>query len=101
MEPNGRDDGRHRVRPQLLTESERRETNVNEDGYDNDVVFDFTGLEQPDVRDLSLILTARMQSGPEDRVWVRALPYGTWSVLRSLGVDHLFHLYPYPNEEMD
>ena len=28
------------------------------------VVFDFTGLERPDVGDLSLILTARLQSAP-------------------------------------
>lgn len=65
------------------------------------VVFDFTGLEQPDVCDLSLILTARLQSAPTDSVWVRSLPWQTARVLRMLRLDHLFRHYPAASEEMN
>jgi len=58
------------------------------------VVFDFTGLDQPDVGDLSLILTARLQAAPTDSVWVRSLPGQTARILRILRLDHLFREYP-------
>jgi len=64
---------------------------------ETDIVFDFTGLHRPALTDLALILTARMHSEPESRVWVRALPHGTWNVLQALGLDHLFHVYPGPD----
>jgi hypothetical protein len=64
------------------------------------VVFDFTGLEQPDAGDLSLILTARLQSAPSDHVWVRSLPWQTARILRALRLDHLFRLYPKGSEEL-
>lgn len=64
-----------------------------------DIVFDFTGLHRPALTDLALILTARLHSHPSDRVWVRALPNGTWYVLQALGLDHLFHVYPGPEEQ--
>lgn len=64
------------------------------------VVFDFTGLEQPDVGDLSLILTARLQSRPGDHVWVRSLPWQTARILRALRLDHLFRLYPKGSEQL-
>ena len=41
------------------------------------LVFDFTGLERPDVVNLSLILTARLSTSPGESVWVRALPWQT------------------------
>ena len=63
------------------------------------VVFDFTGLEQPDVCDLSLILTARLQSAPTDSVWVRSLPWQTARILRILRLDHLFREYPATPDE--
>ncbi|MEX2048392.1 MAG: hypothetical protein WEB90_02325 [Gemmatimonadota bacterium] len=58
------------------------------------VVFDFTGLERPDVVDLAMILTARLQSAPTDQVWVRSLPPETARILRALKLDHLFRRYP-------
>jgi hypothetical protein len=58
------------------------------------VVFDFTGLDRPNVGDLSLILTARLQSGPTGNVWVRALPWQTERILKILRLDHLFRTYP-------
>lgn len=65
------------------------------------VVFDFTGLEQPDVCDLSLILTARLQSGPADSVWVRSLPWQTARILRILRLDHFFRQYPTAADELN
>jgi len=100
MRPNGRDDGRG-PRAQLLTLSEAREREQGKADTDTDLVFDFEGLHQPGLCDLALILTARLQARPEDRVWVRALPHSTWNLLEALGVDHLFHIYPGPTEEMD
>jgi hypothetical protein len=64
------------------------------------VVFDFTGLDQPDVGDLSLILTARLQSGPTGHVWVRSLPAQTARILRALRLDHLFRTYPKGSEAL-
>lgn len=64
------------------------------------VVFDFTGLEQPDVCDLSLILTARLQAAPTDSVWVRSLPWQTARILRILRLDHLFRVYPTSPDEL-
>lgn len=58
------------------------------------VVFDFTGLERPDVCDLALILTARLHTPPGESVWVRALPWHTARVLQALRLDHLFRPYP-------
>lgn len=61
---------------------------------EQDIVFDFAGLPAPDVADLAMVLTARLQSGVAGRVWARALPQATWMVLGALGLDHLFHRYP-------
>ena len=85
MEPNGRNTGRGERRPALLRASSEDERGV---------VFDFTGLHRPELCDLAWILTARLKSAPEQRVWVRALPESTWTVLRALGLDHLFHVLP-------
>ena len=59
-----------------------------------DVVCDFTGLRKPDVADLALILTARLKTPPDKSVWVRAIDPMTARVLRALGLDHLFRVYP-------
>ena len=58
------------------------------------LVFDFSG-RSPDIRDLTLLLTARMLAERDDRpVWVKALPHRTWEVLQALGLAHLFRLFP-------
>ncbi len=64
------------------------------------VVFDFTGLDRPGVGDLSLILTARLQSAPTDSVWVRSLPWQTERILKVLRLDHLFRTYPTGSDEL-
>jgi len=58
------------------------------------VVFDFAGVEQANVGDLALILTARLHSAPDDNVWVRSLPVRTARILEYLRLDHLFVQYP-------
>jgi len=84
-----RDDKRRNTTP---TEGVREESHV---------VFDFTGLERPDVCDLALILTARLNADPDENVWVRALPWQTARILEVLRLDHLFRAYPEPADEMN
>lgn len=86
MRNDDNNSGRH-LREELAT-------HVDETPEDEHVVFDFTGLEQANVGDLSLILTARLQSAPTDNVWVRSLPLRTARVLEFLRLDHLFRHYP-------
>lgn len=74
--------------------AERLAEHVAETPDEGHVVFDFTGLEQANVGDLSLILTARLQSAPTESVWVRSLPWRTAQVLKFLRLDHLFRHYP-------
>ena len=87
---NGRDSRREK-RLHAASETRRNEH----------VVFDFTGLDQPDVCDLSLILTARLQSAPTDSVWVRALPLQTARILKALRLDHLFRTYPVASDQLN
>lgn len=62
---------------------------------DHGVVFDFSGREMPDMRDLALLVTARMLAERQERpVWVRALPHRSWAVLEGLGLAHLFRFFP-------
>jgi hypothetical protein len=64
-----------------------KDQNYTEEGH---VVFDFTGLEQANIEDLALILTARLNSAPDENVWVRSLPPRTARILQYLKLDHLF-----------
>lgn len=100
MRPDGGDPA-ERVPQTRLLQQESEVDGATDHERSTDVVFDFTGLRRPDVRDLGLILTARLQSAPGDRVWVRALPYQTWSLLHALGVDHLFRVYPHAEGAID
>ena len=101
MEPNGRDNAGDRPRLErgsvTLAEARRDERHESE----TDLVFDFSGLHSPELTDLALILTARLTAASHDRVWIRALPYGTWRVLRSLRLDHLFRFYPTADDELN
>jgi hypothetical protein len=64
------------------------------------VVFDFTGLGRPEVRDIALILTARLRSGPRGYVWARSLPAETARILGALRLEHLFRPYPKDSDRM-
>ncbi len=89
------DERRKELRMQAQeTEPER----APEEGH---LVFDFTGLERPDVCDLALILTARLNAGSTDSVWVRALPLQTARVLEAMRLDHLFRHYPTGSDDMN
>jgi hypothetical protein len=74
--------------------TERLQERQDEAAEPNHVVFDFTGLDSPNVSDLALIITARLESAPEDNVWVRSLPWRTARILQVLRLDHLFRHYP-------
>jgi len=64
------------------------------------VVFNFAGLGQPNLGDLSLIITARLQSAPQDYVWVRSLPSRTARIIELLHLAHLFRPYPRGSERL-
>lgn len=91
MKPN--DEGRRETRLALAPGSEAME--------ETHVVFDFSETQGVGLSDLALVLTARLQAGPAGTVWVRRIPYETWQILRALGLDHLFHVYPGPGEELN
>lgn len=92
-----RDDERRR---ELRVQAEEREPEklTAEEGH---MVFDFTGLERPDVCDLALILTARLTAAPDESVWVRALPWQTARVLQAMRLDHLFRHYPAESDQLN
>ena len=77
------------------------EPGVEQNLEESHVVFDFTGLEQASIGELSLILTARLRSAPHENVWVRSLPPRTARVLAILRLDHLFRVYPEAADEMN
>lgn len=85
---------RHDDKNKRLELQAQLETRTEERQDEGHVVFDFTGLQQANVADLALILTARLGTAPTDKVWVRSLPWRTAEVLRLLKLDHLFHVYP-------
>ncbi len=100
--PNRRDDPPDAgVHPRRRLATDALGSDAPRAAMDTDLVYDFTGLDRPDVADLSLVITARLQAGPDHRVWVRALPASTWRVLRVLGLGHLFRLYPGPPDRMN
>lgn len=100
MEPNQRDDGLGGPRVDSGSVTRIGMARQELHARDTDVVFDFSGLHTPELTDLALILTARLRA-PNGRVWVRALPPGSWRVLRALGLDHMFHVYPAPGEDLN
>lgn len=85
---------RHDEKNKRLELREQLDTRAEESREEGHVVFDFTGLQQANVADLALILTARLGTAPTEKVWVRSLPWRTAEVLRILKLDHLFHSYP-------
>lgn len=84
-----RRDDEHRDQKRLQLQERAPEPRTR----DEHVVFDFTGLERPDVTDLALILTARLHM-PTEQVWVRALPWHTARMLEAMHLDHLFPVFP-------
>jgi hypothetical protein len=75
----------------LQMELQERVEEAQDDGH---IVFDFTGMAQANVGDLSMILTARLKSSPTEAVWVRSLPVRTARILEYMRLDHLFRHYP-------
>ncbi len=93
MGPNGRDERRRGAHLALLPRSEEPEEGRGATPG-TDLVFEFSGKRGLDLRDLALVLTARLRTGPRGRVWVKEIPVETWNVLRSLGLDHYFMVVP-------
>ena len=60
-----------------------------------DLVFDFTGLQAPDVVGLALIMTAQQLAHEECRkVWVKDLPDHVWNFLYATGLQSFFEFFP-------
>ena len=60
-----------------------------------DLVFDFTGLQAPDVVTLALVMTARQLAHDEcRRVWVKDLPDHVWNFLYATGLQSFFEFFP-------
>lgn len=91
MTPDKKDEGR----------SVRETMEVDGRAMPGHLVFDFTGLERPNVCDLALILTARLQAAPTASVWLRSLPWQTARILQLLHLDHLFRHYPSGSGELN
>lgn len=81
--------------------AERLDTHGGDTVEAGHVVFDFTGLEQAKIGDLALILTARLETAPDEKVWVRSVPGRTAQALKILRLDHLFLNYPDADGEMN
>ena len=92
---------RTNIGEQSLAIEPEHESGERDPETETDLVFDFSGLHRTDLPAMALILTARLLAGPDHRVWARSLPYTTWKVLRALGLDHLFRLYPGPGDQLD
>ena len=93
-----RRDDEHGRDIRLQTQEREPERFTADNGH---VVFDFTGLERPDVGDLALILTARLGAAAGESVWVRALPWQTARILQAMRLDHLFREYPAETDQMN
>ncbi len=99
MGANGRDARRGQARPKLLTRSEAEEANGDAATRKADVIFDFSAGRELGLTGLALVLTARLQTGPGRTVRVSKISYETWTLLRALGLDHLFAVVPEGGDE--
>ena len=90
------DDGKKRT--ELRERAETRTVESTDEGH---VVFDFSGVGQAGIGDLALILTARLATAPDEKVWIRSVPGRTAQALRFLRLDHLFLRYPEADGEMN
>ena len=65
-----------------------------------DVVIDFDGKQIADLMGLSMILTARQIVNDRSAVvWLKDVPLRTWALLRALGMEQLFALFPESTEQ--
>jgi len=94
METNEGDERRRAARPALLPVGGKAPDPTHGAERHAELVFRFSGRQGLGVTDLALVLTARLKAGMEGRVWVKQIPYETWGLLRSLGLDHLFQVVP-------
>jgi len=94
MGADGRDARRREAHPELLKWTGAEGDEGRPAARNTDVIFDFSGRRQLRLTDLALVLTARLRTGPGGTVRVKEIPWETWSVLRALGLDHLFLVVP-------
>ena len=88
-----RNDERRQLELHVVSEEARDDSREH-------VVFDLSGTGNANIEDISLILTARLQSAPADHVWVHSIPSRTAQILRFLRLEHLFRLVPENDGEL-
>lgn len=60
-----------------------------------DLVVDLSGVQQLDVTDLALLLTAQQNASKEDRaIWLAGVPMGIWKALHEMGLGRFFKPFP-------
>lgn len=60
-----------------------------------DLVVDLSGIEELDVTNLALLLTAQQSVQKEHReMWLAGAPLGMWQALHSMGLEHFFKAFP-------
>ena len=99
MGANGRDARRREARLELLTRSEAEGAKGPAATRNTDVIFDFSDGRELGLTGLALVLTARLRTGPGRTVRVRKISFETWTLLRALGLDHLFAVIPEGGDE--
>ncbi|MFC1791432.1 STAS domain-containing protein [Gemmatimonadota bacterium] len=60
-----------------------------------DLVVDLSGIQQLDLSDLALLLTAQQKAQQEGRVvWLAGVPLGIWQALQAMGLGRYFRPFP-------
>jgi ABC-type transporter Mla MlaB component len=60
-----------------------------------DLVVDLSGIQELDVTNLALLLTAQQNAQKEDRaVWLAGVPMGVWQTLHEMGLGRFFKPFP-------
>ena len=60
-----------------------------------DLVVDLSGIQQLDLTNLAILLTAQQKAQQEGRVvWLAGVPPGIWQALRAMGLGRFFKPFP-------
>ena len=61
----------------------------------SDLVLDLTGIQELDLANLALLLTAQQNAQKEDRaIWLAGVPLGVWKALYAMGLGRFFKPFP-------
>ncbi len=64
-----------------------------------DLVVDLTGIQELDLTNLALLLTAQQNAQKEDRaIWLVGVPLNVWQALHAMGLGRFFKPFPVSHE---